>query len=254
MQVFVGGGNAIFLLLTVLFTGLLALVALLAWKRKNESVFRTAAGVGVVVLGVYGALLITAALASKERVLGLGEIKWFCGFYLDCHLGVSVAKVESAKSLARSSGPVVAKGVFKIVTVELHNSAKNSTLAMTLYHPLAVVVDARSVRYERSLEAERAIAQNGSFAAPLKEQTSITHTPSFATLVFDVPPDAPNPRLSIDEGFIVDRIIELVLVNDDNSVLHEPTFLALGESKAIPSTSYLRIRSRYIPRVRLASR
>ncbi len=254
MQVFVGGGNAIFFLLTVLFTGFLALVGLFAWRKKNRHALRAVTGVGAVVLCVYAALLVTAAMASQERVLSKGEVKWFCGFYLDCHLGVSVAKVESAKSIARQGQSVTAKGAFWIVTLEFHNSARNPALDMTLYHPRAELIDATGARYARSVEAEKITGQLPTYASPIKEQISVSHAPLFATVVFDVPPDVTNPKLNIDEGFIVDRVIELVLVNDDNSILHKPTLLALDASRPRPLTSLLRSIRHVFPRARLASR
>lgn len=254
MQVFVGGANAILLLLTVVFMGFLAMVGLIAWRRKNRKALRTSAAIAASVAGVYAALLLSAALVSKQRIIASGEIKWFCGFYLDCHLGVSVSKVESVKNLPGQSGPVVAKGVFKIVTVEFHNSARNKSLDMTLYHPLAAIVDAQGRRYFRSTEAEQAIARNHTFAPPVNEQVLISHSPSLGTMAFDVSADSANPKLSIEEGFIVDRVLELVLVNDDNSVLHQPTFLALGDNSAQPPTSYIRNKSGKVLRVRLASR
>ncbi len=253
MQVFVGGGNAIFLLLTVLFVGFLGLVGLFAWRNKNRSMMRAATGVAVVVLGVYGALLVTAAIASRERVLDQGEVKWFCGFYLDCHLGVSVARVESVKTLTGTTGPVTAKGIFRIVTLRFYNNARNPSLDMTLYDPRAELVDSRGARYNRSAEAETAVAQLGSFAPPASEQLSVSHNPLLATVVFDVPPDVINPSLSIEEGFIIDRVIDLVLVNDDNSIFHQPTLLALGASYPHP-TSFLENLESILPRARLASR
>jgi hypothetical protein len=254
MQVFVGGANAILLLMTVVFVSFLTMVGVIAWRRKNRTALRTATAVGASVIGIYIALLLSAALISKQRILAAGEIKWFCGFYLDCHLGVSVSKVESAKNLPGESGPVVAKGVFKIVTVEFHNSARNQSLDMTLYHPLAEIVDAQGRHYQRSLEAEQALAKISAFAQPVREQVSISHQPSFGTLAFDLSPDAANPKLSIEEGFIVDRVLELVLVNDDNSVLHQPTFLALAGSDGQAPASYMRKGSGKVLRVRLASR
>lgn len=254
MQVFVGGGNAIFLLLTVLFTGFLALVALFAWRIRNRSIFRTATSVGVIVLGVYGALLVTAAIASKERVLSKGEVKWFCGFYLDCHLGVSVAKVESVKTLAGSHGPVTATGVFTVITLQFHNNARNLGLEMTLYNPRVALIDSHGTKYERSAQAEFVAVRRRTFAAPVNEELSVTHAPLFATVIFDVPSDVTNPKLSIEEGFIVGRIIELVLVNDDNSILHKPTLLALSATNARSPTSFLLDMENIFPRVHLASR
>lgn len=240
MQVFVGGGNAIFLLLTVLFTGFLALIGLFAWRHENRAAVRAATGVGAVVLGVYAALLLTAAMASHRRVLTQGEVKWFCGFYLDCHLGVSVAKVESAKTLNSASGSATAKGAFWIVTLRFHNSARNPGLDMTLYHPRVELVDATGVGVARSAAAESVAAHIPTYATPVKDQLSVGHAPLYATVVFDVPADFVNPALSIDEGFIVDRLIELVLINDDNSILHKPLLLALDAGGAQPVTSFLK--------------
>src|SRR5205814_7694235 len=39
----------------------------------------------------YTALLIGSSLLSHDDVLGPGQPKRFCGFYLDCHVGVAVA-------------------------------------------------------------------------------------------------------------------------------------------------------------------
>jgi hypothetical protein len=254
MQAFVGGTNAILLLLTVVFTGSRAMIGFIAWRRKNTRVLRTTAAAGAVVLGVYAALLLSAALVSKQRILAAGEVKWFCGFYLDCHLGVSVVRVQSAKNIQGSSGEVVANGVFKIVTVEFHNSARNQSLNMTLYHPRASVVDAQGRWYQRDRRAEEALARNPAYSSPVEDRVSVSHAPLLGTMAFDISPDATNPRLSIEEGYIVDRILELVLVNDDNSIFHKPTFLALGENSVQPPTSYIRGRNVKTLRVRLASR
>jgi len=254
MQTFVGGGNAILLLLTVLFLSFLGLVGFVAWRKRKTSVLRIAQTAGVLVMIVYCGLLTTAALSSKDRILVSGEIKWFCGFYLDCHLGVSVARVESSKTLPTSQGPVTANGIFIIVTLEFHNSAKNPALAMTVYQPRAAVVDSRGARFERNREAEEAVARDGQHASPLKNHFSVPHKPVFATLVFDVPTDADAPRLSVEEGFVVDRAIELVLVNDDNSFLHKQEYLALTPEAATQPSSYLRNGTRTLPRARLASR
>ena len=254
MQVFVGGANAILLLLTVVFVGFLTMVGLIAWRRKNRTALRTATAVGVSVIGIYVALLLSAALVSKQRILAAGEIKWFCGFYLDCHLGVSVSKVESVKNLPGQTSPIVAKGVFKIVTVEFHNSARNQSLDMTLFHPVAEIVDEQGRRYQRSVQAEQAIAKISSLPEPVKEKVLISHAPSFGTMAFDISADAVNPKLSIEEGFIVDRVLELVLVNDDNSVLHQPTFLALAGNGNQQPTSYIRNKAGKVLRARLASR
>ena len=55
----------------------------------------------------------------------------------------------------------------------------------------------------------------------------MTHTPIDATIVFDLPANIQQPRLQISEGWIVDRILELGLINDENSIFHKRSFFAL---------------------------
>lgn len=52
-------------------------------------------------------------------MLAPGQIKRFCGVYLDCHLGVSVDEVRAASSVGDPGRTVMAKGKFQIVTLRL---------------------------------------------------------------------------------------------------------------------------------------
>src|SRR4051794_40061687 len=59
----------------------------------------------------YALMLLGFSMASKTQVLGVGEPKAFCGFYLDCHLHAEVTSVRTSKSI----GDRVANGTFYVV-------------------------------------------------------------------------------------------------------------------------------------------
>ena len=221
-----GGGNAIILLLTAMAVGAAVLGAIIAYRRNRRTTARNLALAAALLTLLYGGGVVVASASSQERVLAPGETKWFCGFYIDCHLGVSLQKSETATSISGPAGRVPAQGRFHIVTLRLHNNAKNPSLDMMMYRPRVEIVDAAGIRYRRSTAAESAIA-GGRWPAPLALETRVPHKPVDATVVFDLPPDVRAPRLAISEGWIVDRIIELGLVNDENSILHKRTYIAL---------------------------
>jgi hypothetical protein len=236
MGALVGGGNAILLLLTILAAGALSLIAFLAYRRNNRTIARfSALAVGVIVVG-YTALLLVVSATSHESTLARGEVKWFCGFYLDCHLGLSVDGTDIAKSIMSPSGPVTASGMFHVVRLRLHNSARNPVINMTLYEPIAKVVDAVGNQYPRATAAERALGSASTSAKPLPRETRVTHEPAYATLVFDLPADVRDPRLLVTDGWVIDRALEFVLINDENSIFHSRTLLALDGAPEVGLT------------------
>jgi hypothetical protein len=48
--------------------------------------------------------------------------------------------------------------------------------------------------------------------------------------VFDLPRSVRRPRLQFTEGYWIDRLIELFLIGDEDSLLHGKTTLLLQES------------------------
>lgn len=229
----VGGGNAILLLLTGMTVVGSGIVAFLAMRRKEPRVARTFIAAGAIVAVAYLGGVIAASAASTEKTLASGETKWFCGFYLDCHLGLSLDKVEKVAELP-GPAPLKARGNFHILTLGLHNSAKNPNIDMLLYRPDARVVDASGNKYERSADAEAALASNAQAVRPpvLAAETKVTHQPTAATIAFDLPANVQAPRLIVTEGWIVDKVIELGLINDENSIFHRRTYIALDSNDA----------------------
>ncbi|MFB3133439.1 MAG: hypothetical protein ACE10K_13050 [Rhodothermales bacterium] len=147
-----------FLLMGLSGLGLVAGGALVLYALRTDRL-DLAKQVGTFALGwaaLYLVVLTGASLTSQEKVLDLKERKAFCGFYLDCHLGVSVEEVQRVSHVGEDAEQVQADGVFYLITVRVSSDAVRAK--MTLEHPKATLIDARGATYERSLEAEQALA------------------------------------------------------------------------------------------------
>ncbi|MEO8294331.1 MAG: hypothetical protein ABI613_02370 [Gemmatimonadota bacterium] len=188
----------------------------MGWARGRAVVRRAMLG-GVV---VYATLLLTVSLTSQEEMLGQGVPKRFCGFYLDCHLGVAVQGVERATTI----GAAHAAGSFYIVTIRVSSNAKRATLMMK--DPRVVVLDARGNRFERATTAEAELGKVSSPPAPFAQP--VIAGASFDTrVVFDLPNEVRAPRLLIRDVRGVDVVIESLLTGDEDSMLHKPTTFKL---------------------------
>lgn len=230
MDALVGGANAILLLFTLLSLAGAGAIAWIATRKGRRSIARMVLGAAAILGAAYSGGVIAASASSTEQTLPAGETKWFCGFYLDCHLGMSVDRTETVTSVQTAAGPVNANGVFYIVSLRLHNSAKNPSIDMTLYQPVATIVDAAGRKYPRATAVETSVGGTESRSAPLPRIAKVGHQPMFATIVFDLPADVQQPRLLVTEGWVVDRMIELALINDENSIFHQKSLLALNGS------------------------
>lgn len=199
--------GVILMLMTIggLFIALILLIvsyfARLNWLKKF-----VLGGVTVWLVG-YVILLLTASIFSEEQNLGLNEPKEFCGFYLDCHIHTAVSDVRKTKTY----GDAVAGGEFYVVNVKVFSNAKQATLNLTT--PQFHVFDAAGKRYNPvenpaipRLPFDDKVPAGGSFE---KE------------IVFDLPTDIKNPRLDVAEGFGIDKVIESVLIGDEDSLFHK---------------------------------
>src|SRR5688572_17524913 len=129
--------------------GLLAagVVGALALLRGRTRPARALALLCAAWLGAYATVLIVTSLASRERTLAVGETKRFCGFYLDCHMGVAVARVDTMSRIGESGDEVRAGGTFYVVTLRVSSDARR--VPLHLEQPRAVIVDAEGFRHER---------------------------------------------------------------------------------------------------------
>jgi hypothetical protein len=161
----------------------------------------------VTVYGVlgYAALLGLVSLTSVERTLEPGRRYAFCGFYLDCHLGVSI---ESARAEAAPSG----SGHRYVVQVRFDSDAVAARL--TLRNPTLRLTDGSGRRYR-----------------PVSPPTSITLRPGEAMraeIVFETPGPLRSPRLLARQGPWIERLLETFLVGDVDSILHKRVYLAIN--------------------------
>ena len=194
-------------------------ITIALWARRGD-VARMILGACFICGALYFAILLAVSRLSTERVLARGEEKAFCGFYLDCHLRASVTDVGRAKTLGNGTNQRTARGNYLIVTVRIRSDARRATL--TPDNLIATAFDDANRSYARDLDAERALeeAEGGepSFERPVEANASY-----IKRLVFDLPEDARGATLYISEGPPLERLIELFIIGDEDSLLHRRT-------------------------------
>jgi hypothetical protein len=155
----------------------------------------------------YIAMLLGFSFLSEEKTLGLNEPKEFCGFYLDCHMHTSISDVKRTKTI----GDKTAKGEFYIVKVKVFSDAKRVELG--LHSPKLYVIDSGGKRYPHFEEAET--------PAPPFDKKVPAGGDFEKEVVFDLPANVKNPRLDVAEGIGIDKVIESVLIGDEDSLFHK---------------------------------
>lgn len=204
-------------LLAMTIGGLIIAVILLAVSYFTKTIWlRTFVLGGLVTwFASYVILLFVGSFFSVERTLNLNDPKEFCGFYFDCHLHTAVTDVRKTKTL----GDKTANGEFYIVKIKVSSDATRAELG--LLNPQFEVVDANKRRYRRVEDSsvsgnpfERKVPAGGAFEDEI---------------VFDLPTDILNPRLDIAEGIGIDKVIELILIGDEDSIGHRRNFFKLEE-------------------------
>lgn len=206
--------------------GFMACVGVFIYARRTSNL-TLARNVSVVAaLGgvAYFSLLLSTSLTSSEQVLGLHERKAFCGAYLDCHLGVSVEAVQQVKVIGQGTYRMQAEGVFHLITIKVSSDAQSMNLRLS--HPRAILIDNEGHRYERSEAAEHVLEHQAgttnSLLQPVKPGGSFSKT-----LIFDVPDDIDTPRLLISKGSFIERLTELFLIGDEDSLFHKKTLFTV---------------------------
>jgi hypothetical protein len=199
----------------------LGLVAMHALVVRRYGRARVSLALLACVTALYFGVVLVFSFASGERVLARGEEKHFCE--IDCHLAYSVVGVRRAKTLGEGSGQVSASGEFIVVT--LKTRFDETTISprrgdSELYpNPRRVTVyDANGRSYVPSEEGARALAASGAGGMPI--DTPLRPGDSYTTeLVFDLPTDARDVRLLVNESDLPTRFI----IGHENSPLHKKT-------------------------------
>jgi hypothetical protein len=210
------------LLMLVTILGLMAAVFLIIASSIKQvyPLTKFIFGAAAIWLSIYFVLLFFTSFTSKEKTLALNEPKEFCGFYLDCHLHAVVTNVRQTKTVNQKT----AEGNFYIVTVKVFSNAKQATLGLTA--PRVRVVDATGKTFERSTDAEQELAGN---SIKFDKQVGPQGDYFVKEIVFDLPNDMKNPKLEFTEGYAIDRVLEMFLIGDEDSMFHKPTRLSLEQ-------------------------
>jgi hypothetical protein len=205
--------GVLLMLLTIGGLFLAVLLMIVAGVTRQVWLAKFVFGAVGVWFGIYAVLLVTVSLFSVEKTLSLNDPKAFCGFYLDCHLHAAVTDVRKTKTF----GNKTAVGEFYVVKVKIFSDARRAEI--NLWNPQFTVVDAEKRKYERIVELEKPepswdtkIPAGGSFE---KEA------------VFDLPENVSNPRLDIAEGIGVDKVFEMFLIGDEDSLWHKRSLFRL---------------------------
>lgn len=181
---------------------------------------------GLLAVFGYAALLLGAALLSRERTLARGEKKYFCE--VDCHVADSVAGTAMVKVLGPPPGLVAAGGTFAVVTLETWFDP--STIAsfrgngpLTPNPRVVYLVDSGGRRHDPSPAGQKAWEDEHGSTTPLNRELRPGESYE-TTLVFDVPEGAPGLRLFVGDP----PGIENVLIGHENSPLHGKVYFALS--------------------------
>ncbi|MFZ1702117.1 MAG: hypothetical protein WBO10_07365 [Pyrinomonadaceae bacterium] len=217
------------LLMLMTIGGLVAAGILLAISLFSKKAWLTKFTLGGVAVWLvfYVAMLFGFSLISTEKVLAVDEPKEFCGFYFDCHMHTAVKAVRTTKIV----GDQTAKGEFYIVTVQVFSDARSPSIGLRLTDPMAVVVDTNGNSFPRSKDAEKALPT----ADVDLGQSVWNEKPLEKEIVFDLPVDFQNPRLDVREGLGIDKVIEAVLIGDEDSLFHKRTYFKLESATSTAS-------------------
>ncbi len=222
--------NAPLVVLTFLGTcfafGVLGIAVVYGLVRGKPTLVKYALAAALAGAGLYAGLLLTASWASREKVLGLGEQKYFCE--IDCHVAYSVVEVAAVKALGTPPHPATAAGNFYVVKVktlfdEKTISARRGYAPLTPGSRRVVVVDERGREFFPSPEGSRALEQARGGTPPLTQP--LRPGESYSTeFVFDLPADVSNPWLFLTNA---DSVTQL-LIGHENSPFHKKIFFRLG--------------------------
>lgn len=210
----------LFFMLFVLFSGVRLIYGLV---KKRFNVVKGTSVLMVIIIGIYFVILILVSIHSHNRLLSLGEVKHFSGFYLDSHLGAEVMDVKKTDTIDSLTNVKSAQNQdFYLVTLKITNNARRATLR--LHDPIVEIMDEQGKRFRPQFIGKTLIhsPQNGipQLALPVgPNDDSFTQD-----LVFEIPSSVQGLKLLVEEG---DWFPEIFLIGDEKSLLHKKTYFQI---------------------------
>jgi len=175
--------------------------------------------------GAYFAVLVAVSLFSSGGVATGGEEVRLCNALGDCNLAVSVLQVDRKRTLGNPPQEMIADGMYYLITVKVTSYEPNPTLNPRDLS--GVVVGENGEKYPQFREGEREV-ETGLGKEPFAMQISPTGGSYRRVLVFDVPAGIQNPALVVREGGSVDRMLQLFIIGEEDSLFHPTTRLQLN--------------------------
>jgi len=211
--------GVLLLLMTICGLILAGLLLAISYSTKKEWLKYFVFGGLTTWFSFYIIIFLVSSIFSVEQTLSWNQPKEFCGFYFDCHMHAAVTNVTKSKTI----GDKTASGEFYVATIRVSSDAKQA--ALNLVSPEFEVVDAYGKRYKREASLEKPM--------PAWDQ-SVPAGGSFEKdVVFDLPSEIKNPRLDVRDGYGIDRVIESVLVGDEDSLGHKRCYFKLDDGNQV---------------------
>lgn len=206
---------------------LICIVAAQALIARKGGRFRTALAAALAWAVIYLGVILIFSFTSREKTLARGEEKHFCE--IDCHLAYSVTDVSRVKTLGAGQSEATARGLFYVVTLrtrfdETTISPARGNSPLRPNSRVLTVFDSEGRSYSPSVEGQRALELSQSTGTPI--ETPLRPGESYTTaFVFDLPEDARNPTLLLNEGELVTHFV----IGHENSPLHKKVLFSLTD-------------------------
>ena len=190
----------------------LAVVALFTYRPARAL---KVMGLALGWIGVYALALLVVSFTSHPRYLAPGQERCFDEM---CY---SVTGLTVSPSLGTPPQQINARGVYYIVTLQLHSTARRT--AQKPSQPEVFVIDARGQRYPAFVNAGTGpgttLGQPLTAAQLWDRKIQPGETVS-RRLAFDLPVDVDSPGLVVIEGI---GPLSAVLIGAEDSFFHSPT-------------------------------
>jgi hypothetical protein len=184
------------------------------WARSAQVLRRLGYGVAV-----YAGVLLAVSLASRPKILQMGETQCFDDW---C---ISVERAARQSQVGKSPTVVNARGIYYVVTVRVSNAARRTAQRETDVG--VCLIDLAGHRYYPSPQGQIALDATASGGQDLT--TKMPPGGSFErTVLFDVPEDAADLGLVVTHGLFPGALI----IGDSQSLLHAPTVVRLDKLEA----------------------
>ena len=176
---------------------LILLVRLIMKVIKHKNIAATFRKIVIIVLS-YLVLWGIFYFISSDKVVPIGTDICFDDW---C---ASVTKFERPKTLGKENQELTPHGQFIILNITMSNQARG--IAQKPSEPRVHIVDEKGNSYSFSTEGQQALEKQIGNQIPIDERLEL-HESLETQLVFDIPKDARNLKVLIEEGPLITKLL-----------------------------------------------